>query len=285
MPTCLICRQPPTKRDGYDRRGRQRYTCRRCRRDFTQLSGSAFSGYRWPAEVILAAMRWYLRYPLSARQVAELLAERGVDFSARTVLTWVQTFGPLLAKESHRYRRRLGRRWYVDELFLCRGGKKHYLYRAVDKRGQVVDVLLRERRDLASAEAFFRRAVKRWVLEPDQVVSDHHQPYVKAVKESCPGATHIRTGLHRRRGETTNSIERSHVAIRDRLRGSRGLKSVTAGQRFLEGFEAMQALSRGHVRLSQLVPGYRPALGTHQQRVRAVVAAMHLLGARLTKAA
>jgi len=97
---------------------------------------------------------------------------------------------------------------------------KHYLYRVVDQRGQVVDVLLREHPDLASAEAFFRRAVKRWVLEPDQVVSDHHQPYVKAVKESCPGATHIRTGLHRRRGETTKSIERSHVAIRDRLRGS-----------------------------------------------------------------
>ena len=88
MPTCLICQQPPTKRDGYDRRGRQRYTCRPCHRDFTQLSGSAFSGYRWPAEVILAAMRWYLRYPLSARHVAELLAERGVDVSARTVLSW-----------------------------------------------------------------------------------------------------------------------------------------------------------------------------------------------------
>lgn len=130
------------------------------------------SRYRWPAEVILAARRWYLRYPLSARQVAELLAERGIDVSARTVLTWVQTFGPLLAKESDRYRRRLGRRWY--ELFLCRGNRKHHLYRDVDQRGQVVDVLLRERRDLASAEAFFRRAVKKWALEPDQVVSDHH---------------------------------------------------------------------------------------------------------------
>src|SRR5262249_41024878 len=98
MPTCLICQQPSTKRDGYDRRGRQRYTCRRCRRDFTQLSGSAFSGYRWPAEAILAAMRWYLRYPLSARQVAELLAERGVDVSARTVLSWVQTLHPYWPK-------------------------------------------------------------------------------------------------------------------------------------------------------------------------------------------
>jgi transposase-like protein len=92
--------------------------------EITQLSGSAFSGYRWPAEVILAGMRWYLRYPLSARHVAELLAERGIDVSARTVLSCVQTFGPLMAKESDRYRRRLGRRWYVDELFLCRGGKR-----------------------------------------------------------------------------------------------------------------------------------------------------------------
>jgi transposase InsO family protein len=78
--------------------------------------------------VILAGVRWYLSYPLSAWQVAELLAERGIDVSARTILSWVQTFGPLLAKESHRYRRRLGGRCYVDEVFLCRGGKKHYLY-------------------------------------------------------------------------------------------------------------------------------------------------------------
>jgi transposase-like protein len=106
----------------------------------------------------------------------------------------------------------------VDELSLCRGGTKHYLYRTVDQRGRLVDVPLRERHDLASAEAFFRRAVKGWVLEPDQVVSDHHQHYVKAVKGALPGATHIRTGLHRRRGETTKSIERSPVAIRDRLR-------------------------------------------------------------------
>ena len=122
-------------------------------------------------------------------------------------------------------------------------------------------------------------------MGPNQVVSDHHQPYVRAVKTVLPGATHIRTGLHRRRGETTKSIERSHVAIRDRLRCSRGIKSVTAGQRFLEGFEAMQALRCGHVLLRQLIPGYRPTLATPQQRVRAVVVAMHVLGAGLTKAA
>jgi transposase-like protein len=230
-------------------------------------------------------MRWYLRYPLSARQVAELLAERGIDVSARTVLTWVQTFGPLLAKETDRYRRRLGGvGTWMSSSYAEAARSTTFIERSISE-GRWWMCSCGSAAILASAEAFFRRAVKRWVLEPNQVVSDRHQPCVKAEKGILPGATHIRTGLHRRRGETTKSIERSHVAIRDRLRCSRGIKSMTAGQRFLEGFEAMQALSRGDVLLSQLVPGYRPTLATHQQRVRAVVAAMHVLGARLTKAA
>ncbi len=105
---------------------------------------------------------------------------------------------------------------------MFRGTEKRYLYRAVDQHGQVIDVLLREHRDLASAEAFFRRVLATSGVVPTTVVSDHHQPYVKAVSRSAPQARHIRTGLHRRKGETTKSIERSHVAIRDRLRSSRG---------------------------------------------------------------
>jgi transposase-like protein len=94
MVTCPACRPRPTKRDGRDHRARQRYACRPCRREFTATSTSIFSGCRWPADVILAAVRWYVSDPLSARQVTELLAERGVDISARTVLNRTQTFGP-----------------------------------------------------------------------------------------------------------------------------------------------------------------------------------------------
>jgi transposase-like protein len=158
MATCPTCHQPATTRDGFDGRGRQRFSCHPCHRDFTHASSGAFSGYRWPPDVIVTAVRWYLSYPLSARQVTELLGERGIDVSARTVLTWTQTFGPQLASAARRHRRRLGHRWYIDEVFLFRGAVKRYLYRAVDEHGQVVDVLLRERRDLASAQAFFRRA-------------------------------------------------------------------------------------------------------------------------------
>jgi transposase-like protein len=127
MPSCPACQQPASKRNGCDRRGRQKHACRACRRTFTRHTGSAFSGYRWPADAILAAGRWYLAYPLSSRQVLELPAERGVDVSHRTVLDWVQAFGPQPAAEVRRRRRRVGTRWFVDEVFLFRKGHKRYL--------------------------------------------------------------------------------------------------------------------------------------------------------------
>jgi transposase-like protein len=99
MPPCPSCQQPASKRNGRNRRGRQKYACHRCRRTFTKDTASVFSGYRWPADVILTTVRWYLSYPLSSRQVLELLAERGIDVSHRTVLDWVQAFGPQLAAE------------------------------------------------------------------------------------------------------------------------------------------------------------------------------------------
>src|SRR5918911_4338761 len=160
MPPSPASPHPASKRNGRDRRGRQKYACCPCRRTFTEDSASAFCGYRWPRDVILTAVRWYLAYPLSSRQVLGLLAERGIDVSHRTVLNWVQAFGPQLADAVRRQRPPVGKRWFVDEVFLFRKGQKRYLYRAVDEDGVVVDVLLREHRDTASAEAFFRQAIE-----------------------------------------------------------------------------------------------------------------------------
>jgi len=115
------------------------------------------------------------------------------------------------------------------------------------------------------------------------VITEHHQPYVKAVATNFPAAKHTRTGLHRARGETTKPIERSHVPTRDRLRSSRGLKTVTTGQRFFEGFEVLHALHRGHVHLRDLVPDDNPADATPHAHARAVVVAVNALGARLRR--
>ncbi|HEY8796986.1 MAG TPA: DDE-type integrase/transposase/recombinase, partial [Candidatus Dormibacteraeota bacterium] len=120
---------------------------------------------------------------------------------------------------------------------------------------------------------------------PAAIVTDHHQPYVRAAQQNLPGSLHIRTGLHRLSGETTKPIERSHIATRDRLRASRGLKTTATGQRFLDGFEAMHALRRGDVGLRWLVPGYRPQWATRGDHTRAVAVAMATLASGLMKAA
>jgi transposase-like protein len=100
-----------------------------------------------------------------------------------------------------------------------------------------------------------------------------------------PLARHVRTGLHRRRGYTTQPVERSHVPTRDRLRGTRGLRAVHTGQKFVESFEALHALRRGTVKLRALVPRYRPTQATEHERVRTVITAMEVLGTQLKQAA
>src|SRR5262249_14751917 len=107
----------------------------------------------------------------------------------------------------------------------------------------------------------------------------------KAVATTAPTAHHIRTGLHRTRGETTKPIERSHIATRDWLRSARGLKTVATGQRFLECFEGFQALRRGYVKLRALAPRYRPTKQPADETTRAVMVAVNALGAQLKKAA
>jgi transposase-like protein len=145
--------------------------------------------------------------------------------------------------------------------------------------------LLRDKRDRASAEAFFRQALARTEMTPKAIITDHHQPYVKAVATVIPFARHVRTGLHRRRGYTTQPIERSHVPTRDRLRSARRLRTVRTGQRFLESFEAFHALHRGMVKLRSLVPRYRPMRASEHEKARAVVTATEVLGTHLRKAA
>jgi transposase-like protein len=287
MLVCPSCPQSNLKRHGLDAVGRQRFLCKGCRRSCTAHSASAFAGYRWPPEVILTAVRWYLGHPLSATSVVVFLAERGIDVSKRTVLRWVQTFGPLLAAEVRKHRRPPGRRWWVDEAFFFRdqAKEKRYLYRAIDEHGQVLDVLFRDHRDTESATAFFRRTLGHTGIVPATIISDHHQPYIHAVQEVFPDAEHVRTGLHRAHGETTKPIERSHVPTRDRLRAARGLKTVPTGQRFFEGFEAVQALAHGHVRLERLGIEYPSTGATPHERARAVVRAIAALGARLRRPA
>jgi transposase, IS6 family len=115
---------------------------------------AAFVGFRFPPDVIMVAIRWYLRYSLPYRDVEELLAERGIDVDHVTVYRWVQRFTPLLIDAARSCRHASGDRWFVDEMYVKVAGRWVYLYQAIDQYGQVIDVLVAEKRDLVATRRF-----------------------------------------------------------------------------------------------------------------------------------
>src|ERR1035438_4988590 len=120
-----------------------------------QQPGSGFAGFRFPPEVILIAVRWYLRYGLSYRDLEELLAERGIEVDHVTLFRWVQRFTPLLIDAARPCRHSVGSHWFVDETYVKVSGSWRYVYRAVDQYGQVIDVFVSKKRDLKAATTFF----------------------------------------------------------------------------------------------------------------------------------
>jgi transposase, IS6 family len=143
---------------------------RRCRPD-AAVPSSAFKGFRFPPEIIVLAVRWYLRYGLSYRDVEELLAERGIEVDHVTLFRWVQCFTPLLAGAARPWRHAVGDCWFVDETYVKVAGRWRYVYRAVDQHGQIIDVYVSPKRDVVAARRFFETALCAHG-EPVEVVTD-----------------------------------------------------------------------------------------------------------------
>src|SRR5947208_10793183 len=157
MPARPYCPSPNLPPPRHDQRGRVVRVCRACGRHATSESTSLVAGHRFPREIILLAVRYYLQLGAAAERIAGILADRGVDVSGRTILRWVQKFGPALSEEIRRYRKPVSTTWLVDETYVKILGEWHYLFRGVDEGGQVLDCWLSRTRDLAAAEDFFRR--------------------------------------------------------------------------------------------------------------------------------
>jgi transposase-like protein len=130
------------------------------------LPRSAFAGFRFPPDVIVVAVRWYLRFGLSSRDVEELLTERGVEVDHVIVYRWVQRFTPLLAGAARPCRHRPGDRWFVDETYVKVAGRWRYVYRAIDQFGQVIDVFMSRQRHARAARQFFEQAVGTTKVAP-----------------------------------------------------------------------------------------------------------------------
>src|SRR6266508_4791425 len=249
MRSCPRCSSADLTRDGHDQRGHPIHACGACGRLATSESVSLVSGHRFPRDVILLAVRYYLQLGAAAERIAGILADRGIDVSGRTILRWVQKFGPALADAVRQYRNRPVTTWLVDETYVKILGKWHYLYRGVDLDGQVLDCWLAPTRDLPAAEAFFRRTIASAGCVPEHVVTDKAMFYPSAIRTWAPDAKHTATGFYNR-VISTNRCERNHGYLKSRLRAMRGLKSVDCARRLLPALDAMQLIEHGFVAAS-----------------------------------
>ncbi len=213
--SCPRCRSVIVTKDGTTQLGGQRFCCSHCGRRFTRRSTSAFSGRAFPDEIIVLAVRWYVRYRLSYAEVTEWLAERGVLVDQSTIYRWVQRFLPLFSEVPRKYRAPLGPDWRVDETYARIRGRWHYIYRAIDGCGQIVDAYVSPTRDTIAACRFFERAIASSGTMPRHVITDKAAPYPPALAATVPGVRH-RTGRYR-----TNGIERDHGFLKERLRPMR----------------------------------------------------------------
>src|SRR5512132_4206247 len=149
---------------------------------------SAFAGFRFPVDVIVLAVRWYLRFGLSYRDVEELLSERGVEVDHVTVYRWVLRFAPLRAEAARPCRHAVGDRWQVDETYVTVAGQWRYVYRAIDQFGQVIDVFVSARRDGRAARRFFEHAIGTTKARPMEVVTDLAPVYPATLEKLLPAA-------------------------------------------------------------------------------------------------
>ena len=188
---------------------------------------NTYKRHRFPPDIISYAVWVYYRFNLSHRDVEDLLAERGITVSYETIRLWCIKFGPKYSRRLKRKHQGFGDTFYIDEVFIKIRGKQHYLWRAVDQDGEVVDVFLQARRDGNAAKRFFRRLLRSHGGEPRKIVTDKLRSYGVAHRELFPEAIHDTSQY------ANNRAEQSHEPTRVRERGMRRFKSVGQAQRFL----------------------------------------------------
>jgi transposase-like protein len=200
---------------------------------------SAFAGFCFPPDVIVLAVRWYLRLGLSYRDVEELLAERGIEVDHVTVYRWVVRFTPLLAEAARPCRHLVGDRWQADETYVNVAGRWRYVYRAIDQFGQVIDVFVSLQRDTKAANRFFERAIGATKITPTEVTTEQGPVYPAVPEKLLPAAWH-RTDRY-----ANNRVECDHGRLKARLRPMRGLKQDRSAEVIIAGHALVQNLRAG----------------------------------------
>ena len=214
---------------------------------FNERTGTPFNAIQFPTDIVLMVVLWRLRYKLSLRDLVEMYAVRGYNFSHETVRDWEARFTPQLTKQLRAKRRgQAGKSWYVDETYVKIKGHWCYLYRAIDRAGNLVDTMLSEKRDLQSAKAFFKQAIETVGHKPDRVTTDKHASYRRAIRQIIGRKVRHRTSQY-----LNNRIEQDHRGIKQRYYPMRGFGSLASAVRFCTAFSELRQYFRVQLTLSK----------------------------------
>ena len=255
---CVACGSAAvTERPEPTARGYRRFRCRDCGKQSNERSAGALNRAQYPSDVIALVVLWRLRYRLTLRDLAEMFLIRGIVFSYEAVRDWEAKLAPALADELRRRRHgrggARGRHWHVDETYLKVRGRWCFLYRAIDRDGDLVDTMLSERRDMAAARAFFRSAKAATGATPDRVTTDGHGSYPRAIHTVLGRRVVHRTGAF-------NGLEQDHRGVKGRTRCMRGFKSFASAERFCRSHDELRDFLRLRTRHNQPVPANRRRL-------------------------
>ncbi len=211
--------------------------------------GVWFKGRQFTADVILWAVRWYLMFPISYRDLELMLADRGIDVDHTTVFRWIQACAPELEKRIRPHLRRSDGSWRADETYVKVKGRWTYLYRAVDGPGQSIDFLLSAKRDAEAAKRFFREALGQpHTANPRSTTVDKNPAYPCAVAAMKKGCEMWRSSRLRRAKFLNNIVEQDHRRVKRLVRPGLGFGGFHTARRTLAGYEAMAMVRKGQVR-------------------------------------
>jgi putative transposase len=224
-----------------------------------------YKRYRFPSEIIAHSVWLYFRFCLSYRDVEELLFARGIIVTYETIRQWCRKFGQAYANQLRRRRPQPGDTWHLDEVFLTIRGTRHYLWRAVDQDGNILDILVQRRRDTHAAKHFFRKLLKGCRYVPRVIITDKLKSYGAAKRELLSSVE------HRRHRYLNNRAENSHQPTRQRERRMRRFKSAGHAQRFLATYGPITSHFRPQ-RHRLLICNYRREMAQRFQIWREVTA-------------
>jgi transposase-like protein len=208
----------------------------------------------WAASVLQAihatgslCVRWYCKYGISYRDLAEMMQERGVEVDPSTIMRWVHRYAPEIEKRVRRYQGHRSGSWRVDETYVRVGGRWKYLFRAVDKHGQLVDFMLLDPRNTRAAYRFLCKALKMMNgYPPSSITTDKLASYPKAIRRLQSEGLLSKDVEHRTSKYLNNVIEADHGALKRVIRPTRGFQSMKTAYATIKGFEVMRMIRRGH---------------------------------------